>query len=444
VLRVGESAIMVDAETASLHASRSVGRAKAAARRRGQLIAVGLIAVAAIGTVITGELRARAGGAAVLMQTSNLKLKPHQSGSDDYGISEGLVGSLEKAMDASIDNKVSAFLSAPAIGSIPVPEAVSPGAGYPRKGAFVPKSYAAEYSTHLYLKKLMAQKRQLERKKAKLMSDLRARHRAVALQAAQESIALNEQHLARATQIAKMRLARKAQQAARAMAAKMREATIAKQTYIHAEAVADSRINDLNTMLRNTESYGQVAAKPAGPSSQQLSSAAKAGVVESADPAGSKGTAALHVEYAGSIIEPVPTAKATAGLPAGTSPHKVGTLTRIKSRKMSTQSDDAKQGTKLYHYLQEEKELQRKIRIAEHATRPNPVAAADSPPTAKVEFKFISTIAKALKKNKRAIKKDQAVAEQLKRKQEALYTSMKALKQSDELLFQKVNANSKL
>jgi len=102
--------------------------------------------------------------------------------------------------------------------------------------------------------------------------------------------------------------------------------------------------------------------------------------------------------------------------------------------------------TKLYHYLQQQKVLEAKIRAAERAAKKHNLtatkAAVKPSHNAKVQTTFIRTIAKALYDNKQAIKKDEDAAAHLKRKQQALFASMKALKHSDELLFQKVNSES--
>jgi len=423
---------MVAAEHAPLRTTvlaverRAVKTASGAAKRRGELLAIALVAVSCAVTMAAAQLRQRAAGASVLLQTSKLDVAGSK---ESYsGISSGLMGSLEKAMDQSIDNKVNSFLSAPAIGSIPVPQmgSVAAGGGH---GEFIPKAYQDEYldkaATHSYLSKLSAQKRQLEREKQKLMSDLRARHKATATQAAQDSIAFNEEHLARAREIAQFRLAQQAQQAARAMAKKMREATIAKQTYIHAEAVADSRVNALDAMVHETNGYGHFIAKPKSSTAQQLSAASR--------PHGAAHVAAALANHAAADKS---AANSVAGAKGGDK--KGGSVRR----------EDAKKGTKLYHYLQQQKELEAKISAAERAAKKKTQLAAEGSVqpshASKVQSTFIRSIAEALFDNKQAIKKDESAAAHLKTKQQALYASMKALKHSDKLLFQKVNtADSK-
>jgi hypothetical protein len=397
----------------------------AAAKRRGQLLAVALLAVSCVAALSAAQLRERARSAAALEQrTSKLDI----AGEDDSydGISSGLMGSLEKAMDASIDNKVSAFLSASALGSLPVPE-MGPVVVKGGRGAFVPDAYKTEYAdkmrTNAYLGKLAAQKRQLEREKAKLMADLRARRTATAMEAARQSITYHTEHLARAEEIAKFRLAQQAQQAARAMAKKMREATIAKQTYIHAQAVADRRIMDLDAMVANTDHYGGfvVKLKQIGNhrAREALSSAraVKFGAATAAAPA------AAPAEHA-ATDRPAPAA------------------VRVAKEGASVAKDYAKKGTKLYHYLQQEKELEAKIKAAERAAKKHMLAAdkaaAKPQHTSAVQSAFIHSIAQALYNNKQAIKKDEEAAAHLKEKQQALVASMKALNHSDELLFKQV------
>lgn len=419
---------MVAAEQGSIH--NASGNAAVAARRRGQQLAVALVAMACVVTLAAGELRERKEAPSVLLQTSKLDIAGKKESYD--GISTGLIGSLEKAMDVSIDNKVDAFLSAPEIGSIPVP-GIGPVHAGGGRGAFVPADYAAEYSekkaTHNYLAKLSAQKRQLEREKAKLMADLRARHRAAQTEAVKDSIEYNEEHLERAQEIAKMRLAQQAQQAARQMAKKMREATIAKQTYIHAQAVAEQRIHDLNMMVHNTDSYGSFIAKPKASPGQQLSAAVAVPAVNAAAAAKPEAVAKRAAVQYTAEAKPAPAA--------------AGTVQEGSDKNgASAVSKDVTKGTKLYHYLQEQKELEVKIKAAERAAKKHKISAvkkAGEPShNSKVQTAFIRTIAKALSENKEAIKKDEGAASHLKMKQEALFASMKALKRSDELLFQKV------
>jgi len=409
---------MVAAEHAPIH-NAAVG----AAKRRGQLLAVALVAVLCVVTLAAGQLRERAEGETQLMQVSKLHIAGKKDSYD--GISSGLMGSLETAMDQSIDNKVNAFLSAPAIGSIPIPE-MGPVVGGGGQGAFIPNAYKDEYidkaATHSYLSKLSAQKRQLEREKMKLMVDLRAQHKATEIEAARDSISYNEEHLARAQEIAKFRQAHQAQQAARAMAKKMREATIAKQTYIHAEAVADARIYALDAMVHETNGYGHFIAKSKSSAAQQLSAVTHAAPAHSA---AAKPTATAKPDAA--VAKPDAAAAAEGG-------DKMG---------VSVQREDAKKGTKLYHYLQQQKELEAKIHAAERAaktkTRLAANAAAQPSHSSRVQSTFIKSIAMALYDNKQAIKKDEGAASHLKKKQRALYASMKALKHSDELLFHKAS-----
>lgn len=430
----------------SIHSAAASGHAVVAAKRRGQQLAIAIVAAAFVVTLAAGQLREKV-DQPMLLETSKLdepsvrasdwgKVKTSKEASlpDDHnsydGISDGLVGSLEQAMDVSIDDKVSAFLSAPAIGSLPIP-GIGPVVASGGRGAFVPSDYKAEYAdkmaTHSYLAKLNAEKRQLERQKAKLMADLRAQHTAVATQVARASVDLNEQQLARALEIAKFRQAQQAQQAARAMAKKMREATIAKQTYIHAQAVAEQRIHDLDEMVHQTNSYGSFIAKPQGSSAQQLS----------ATPAENDAHAVVDV----AVAKPAPAGHAAAATSAA-SAGDVSKGAEKRSFGASVERGEAKKGTKLYHYLQEQKELESKIKAAERAAMRHDAGkdASGSSHNSKVQTAFIHTIAKALYDNKAAIKKDETVAQELKDKQKALFASMRALKESDELLFQKVNA----
>ena len=422
---------MVAAERARFGRPAASGTTAAAAKRRGQLLAVALLAVSCVVALAAAQLRERASSVDALEQkTSKLDIAGKKDSYD--GISSGLMGSLEKAMDASIDNKVSAFLSASAIGSLPVPD-IGPVAVRGGRGAFVPDDYKSEYAdkmqTSAYLGKLAAQKRQLEREKAKLMADLRARHKATAMEAAEQSIAYHTEHLARAEEIAKTRLAQQAQQAARAMAKKMREATIAKQTYIHAQAVADRRIRDLDAMVANTNHYGGFIAKPTATSAQQLAVAKGP-----AHRARSLQAPAHQARDVSDAAKPAEHAATTRPAPAAVAVANVGA---------SVARDDAKKGTKLYHYLQQERELEAKIKAAERAAKKHTLAAhkaaATPQHTSPVQTAFIHSIASALYDNKMAIKKDEEAAAHLKQKQQALYASMKALKHSDELLFQKVN-----
>lgn len=418
-----------------MHAGLS-GRAAEAAMRRGQLLSVVLIAVGCIVTLAAGQLRERAAGASALLQkTSKLDVAGKKDSYD--GISSGLMGSLEKTMDASVDNEVSAFLSAPAIGALPIP-GVGPVVAKGGHGAFIPDAYKDEYAqkakTHSYLAKLGAEKRQLEREKAKLMDDLRARHKAAQTEATKASIAYNELHLRRAQEIAQMRQAQQAQQVARAMAKKMREATIAKQTAIHAQAVANARIHDLDAMVHQTAGYGHFLAKPAGSEAQSLSSVRT-----------SKATPATRTgDPAAGAADAQPAVARISHTAAGKGDAAEGNT--VDRGGASATSEDAKRGTKLYHYLQQQKVLEAKIRAAERAAKKHNLtatkAAVKPSHNAKVQTTFIRTIAKALYDNKQAIKKDEDAAAHLKRKQQALFASMKALKHSDELLFQKVNSES--
>jgi len=274
--------------------------------------------------------------------------------------------------------------------------------------------------TDAYLRKLAAQKRQLEREKAKLMADLRARRTATAMEAARQSIAYHTEHLARAEEIAKFRLAQQAQQAARAMAKKMREATIAKQTYIHAQAVADRRIMDLDAMVANTDHYGGFVVKPKQIGKHRSRAREARSVTLAMKLAAADATAAAPAEHA-ATDRPEPAA------------------VRVAKEGASVAKDYAKKGTKLYHYLQQEKELEAKIKAAERAAKKHMLAAdkaaANPQHKSAVQSAFIHSIAQALYNNKQAIKKDEDAAAHLKEKQQALVASMKALNHSDELLF---------
>lgn len=420
---------MVSAERGSLHSGLSRSAAEAAVRR-GQLLSVTLIAVSCVVTLAAGQLHERASGASMLLQTSKLDIAGKKDSYD--GISSGLMGSLEKTMDASIDNEVSAFLSAPAIGAMPIPEVGSVSAKGGR-GAFIPDAYKDEYAakaeTHSYLAKLGAEKRQLEREKAKLMDDLRARHKAAQMRATKASIAYNELHLQRAKEIAQMRQAQQAQQVARSMAKKMREATIAKQTAIHAQAVADARIHDLDAMVQQSNGYGQFIAKPAVSETHKLSSSRRASL-----PAATQ---------TGAKARPKPASASRTVVSKGDN-DAVRDAT-VNKGGVSLHDEDAKKGTKLYRYLEQQKQLEAKIKAAERAAKKHRLSAAKEAGKAshnsKVQTTFIRTIAKALYNNKQAIHKDEDAAANLKKKQEALFASMKALKHSDELLYEKIKSD---
>ena len=168
-------------------------------------------------------------------------------------LSGDLLGGLEKAMDNSVDNKVRSFMAAPSLAAVPVPHV---SVGYHRLLPFDPHPYV----TQTQLERLLAEKRELERKRESILRTLRMRREAAAAKAAKDAAELDQVRLERAVTEAKKRQLEQAQRAARAAAARLREAAVAKKLAIHAAAVAANRQKELEEMsLDNTNEARHVA-----------------------------------------------------------------------------------------------------------------------------------------------------------------------------------------
>jgi hypothetical protein len=178
----------------------------------------------------------------------------HVKGARFEQLSTNLLSGLEQAMDSSVDTKVKAFMKSPAaaksekqqlmqmdsVPSVPVPAI----GGYHRLLPFDPHPYVSDTQ----LDRLLAEKRELERKREAILRTLRMRRQAAAARAAKDATELDKIRLERAVAAAKQRQLEHAERAARAAAAKMREAAIAKQEAMHAAAVAAARQRELEYM----------------------------------------------------------------------------------------------------------------------------------------------------------------------------------------------------
>jgi hypothetical protein len=167
-------------------------------------------------------------------------------------LSTNLLSGLERAMDSSVDTKVKAFMKTPAAAKSEqlmqmdsMPRAPMPAiGGYHRLLPFDPHPFVSDTQ----LDRLLAEKRELQRKREAILRTLRMRRQAAAARAAKDATELDKIRLERAVAAAKQRQLEHAERAARAAASKMREAAIAKQEAMHAAQVAASRQRELEYM----------------------------------------------------------------------------------------------------------------------------------------------------------------------------------------------------
>jgi len=177
----------------------------------------------------------------------------------------GLLGGLEKAMDASVDKKVHSLkLKAPAKartqelddGGLDPSPAASSLSGYHRLLPFDPHPYV----TQTQLDRLLAEKRELQSKREAILRTLRIRRQAAAAKAAKDAAEMDRIRLERAVAAAKKKQMESAERAARAAALEIKNAAIAKQQAIHAAKVAAARQAELQHMsMVNEEQQRQMA-----------------------------------------------------------------------------------------------------------------------------------------------------------------------------------------
>ncbi|EKX48379.1 hypothetical protein GUITHDRAFT_151873 [Guillardia theta CCMP2712] len=192
---------------------------------------------------------------ALLVGRSNPRIEMQEKKARFEQLSGDLLGSLEQAMDSSVDNKVQSMMS-----TRPV-QHVSSVQGYHKLLPFDPHPYV----TQTQLDRLLAEKRELETKREAILRTLRLRREAAAAKAAKDAAALDRIRLERAVTAAKKRQLQAAQRAARAAASEMKQAAIAKQQAIHAAEVASARQKELEYMSevnhQQAEESAQYAAK---------------------------------------------------------------------------------------------------------------------------------------------------------------------------------------
>jgi len=169
-------------------------------------------------------------------------------------LSDTLLSGLQNSMDASVDSRVSQFMSAPrGAPTVPVPAMQ----GYHRLLPFDPHPYV----TQTQLDRLLSEKRELQHKREAILRTLRLRREAAAAKAAKDAANLDRIRLQRAVTAAKKRQLEMAQRASREAAHEMKQAAIAKQQAMHAAAVAESRQKQLAYMSSVNEQQSEQAAE---------------------------------------------------------------------------------------------------------------------------------------------------------------------------------------
>lgn len=204
--------------------------------RRVQLIVIGALACTALlaSPFLVGSTQSIS-----LEQTATTKARFQKLSGD-------LLGGLEQAMDSSVDTHVKAYMAAPrGAGAVPVTAMT----GRHNLLPFDPHPYV----TQTQMDRLLAEKRELERKREAIMRTLRIRRQAAAAKAAHDAAELDRIRLQRAVVAAKKRQLESAQRAARAAAHEMQEAAVAKQQALHAAKVAAARQAELEYMSKENE-----------------------------------------------------------------------------------------------------------------------------------------------------------------------------------------------
>eukprot|EP00286_Rhodomonas_abbreviata_P002640 CAMPEP_0181347206 /NCGR_PEP_ID=MMETSP1101-20121128/33756_1 /TAXON_ID=46948 /ORGANISM="Rhodomonas abbreviata, Strain Caron Lab Isolate" /LENGTH=381 /DNA_ID=CAMNT_0023459407 /DNA_START=58 /DNA_END=1203 /DNA_ORIENTATION=- len=360
--------------TVDVHEPHSAKTPARSAGLRVQFLAIGALACAALVA------------APFLVGSSNKEIALEQKASFSK-LSGDLLGGLEQAMDSSVDSRVKAFIAAPrAAGSIPVTQMT----GHHNLLPFDPHPYV----TQTQLDRLLAEKRELERKREAILRTLRIRRQAAAAKAAKDAAALDKIRLERAVVAAKKKQLESAQRAARAAAHEMQEAAVAKQQAMHAASVAAARQRELNYMSTVNKEHADAAAQ-----------------------ADTAQNAADDMQY---------------------------------------QQDKSAVDSKLAHYLAQEKDLLRKIaaaeKVAQHGGKwpaegmplsaPPAAAAASHPQQLSaagerrkgVEQTVMTTLAGAMQRNERQEEADERAAQQLHSKYSALTSRVQSLQSADERL----------
>eukprot|EP00960_Hanusia_phi_P061803 764948-Hanusia_phi.AAC.3 len=202
---------------------------------------IAVIAFSAVAILVCAMLAAR----------SNPSIELQEKKARFEQLSGDLLGSLEQAMDSSVDNKVQSMMSTHAV------QHVSSVQGYHKLLPFDPHPYV----TQTQLDRLLAEKRELETKREAILRTLRLRREAAAAKAAKDAAALDRIRLERAVTAAKKRQLQAAQRAARAAASEMKQAAIAKQQAIHAAQIASARQKELEYMSQVNHQQAEEAAQ---------------------------------------------------------------------------------------------------------------------------------------------------------------------------------------
>ena len=246
------SSALCEGASVGMVACEGSGCSSPAASREGswrRLALCGLTAVAAA-TLVAAPLLLRAG----LGEPGNVELGQRVDKARLDKLSDTLLTGLQSSMDASIDSHVQQVMQAQR-GSPTVP--IPAMQGYHKLLPFDPHPYV----TQTQLDRLLAEKRELEHKREAILRTLRLRREAAAAKAAKDAANLDRVRLQRAVTAAKKRQFEMAQQAARAAAQEMKQAAIAKEQAMNAAAVAEARQKQLAYMSAENEAQARQAAQ---------------------------------------------------------------------------------------------------------------------------------------------------------------------------------------
>ncbi len=326
-------------------------------------------------------------------------------------LSGDLLGGLEKAMDNSVDNKVRSFMAAPSLAAVPVPHV---SVGYHRLLPFDPHPYV----TQTQLERLLAEKRELERKRESILRTLRMRREAAAAKAAKDAAELDQVRLERAVTEAKKRQLEQAQRAARAAAARLREAAIAKKLAIHAASVAASRQHQLEEMsLENTKEAMHVAsAEDVQDSADDVQYQQDKSIVDS--------KLQHYLAQERDLLHKIAAAEKVAAhggqWPEDGMPHS-----QAQPKRIFVQSEDSEAGS-----LGESGAVASKSR----ATQELHQVTTAKKGRAEVENDVIESIVKTMRENKMRLGNDRAETAQLAQQQQQLMHKMRELQAADRRL----------
>ena len=346
----------------------------------------------------------------ILEQASSKTQKLYDATTFDQ-LSGDLLGGLEKAMDNSVDNKVRSFMAAPSLAAVPVPHL---SVGNHRLLPFDPHPYV----TQTQLERLLAEKRELERKRESILRTLRMRREAAAAKAAKDAAELDQVRLERAVTEAKKRQLEQAQRAARAAASRLREAAIAKKLAIHAAAVAANRQRELEEMsLEHTKEAIHVAtAEDVQDSADDVQYQQDKSVVDS--------KLQNYLAQERDILHKIAAAEKVAAhggqWPEEGLPHSQAEPKRISMKETDPNAGKAGARTQVVSF---------KTRATEQLHQ-----VSDPTGSSGVEDDVIKSIVKTMKENKMQLANDEAETVQLAKQQRELSGNMRELRAADRRL----------